>query len=49
MKTHHLHWESSKNPSRHAELVSASPRSQGIAEQVRNDDCVESVVFRSPQ
>ena len=39
----------SKNPTRHAELVSASPRSQGIAEQVRNDDCVESVVFRSPQ
>ena len=38
----------SKNPSRHAELVSASPRYQEIADQVRNDDCANSVVFRSP-
>jgi len=38
----------SKNPTRHAELVSASPRYQGIADQVRNDDCDKSVVFRSP-
>ena len=36
-----------KNPTRHAELVSASPRNQGIADQVRNDDCAKSVVFRS--
>jgi len=38
----------SKNPTRHAELVSASPLCQGIADHVRNDDCVKSVVFRSP-
>jgi len=39
----------SKNPTRHAELVSASPLYQGIADHVRNDDCAKSVVFRSPQ
>ena len=38
----------SKNPTRHAELVSASPLYQGIADHVRNDDCAKSVVFRSP-
>jgi len=38
----------SKNPARHAELVSASPLYQGIADHVRNDDCAKSVVFRSP-
>ncbi len=30
----------SKNPSRHAELVTASHRYQEIADQVRNDGCV---------
>jgi len=40
--------ETSKNPTRHAELVSASPLYQGIADHVRNDDCAKSVVFRSP-
>jgi len=39
----------SKNPTRHAELVSASPLYQGIADHVRNDDCAKSVDFRSPQ
>jgi len=38
----------SKNPTRHAELVSESPLYQGIADHVRNDDCAKSVVFRSP-
>ena len=38
----------SKNPTSHAELVSASPLYQGIADHVRNDDCAKSVVFRSP-
>jgi len=37
-----------KNPTRHAELVSASHLYQGIADHVRNDDCAKSVVFRSP-
>ena len=43
-----IHKGTSKNPTRHAELVSASPLYQGIADHVRNDDCAKSVVFRSP-
>ena len=41
------HKGTSKNPIRHAELVSVSPRFQGIADQVRNDDCAKSIVLRS--
>ena len=37
----------SKNPTRHAELVSASTLYQGIADYVSNDDCAKSVVFSS--
>jgi alpha-L-fucosidase 2 len=39
--------ETSKKPSHHAESVSATPRCQEIADQVRNDDCVKSIMFRS--
>jgi len=35
----------SKNPSRHAELVSASPCFQEIADQARNDMCAKNRVF----
>jgi hypothetical protein len=41
--------QGTKSPSRHAELVSASPvLYQGIAEQVRNDDSVKRIVFITP-
>ena len=44
---HKILMGTSKNPSRHAELVSESPRYQEIADQVRNDVSGKSVVFRS--
>jgi len=38
----------SKTSQRHAELVSVSPRLQGIAGQARNDGSVTDSFFKSP-